>query len=53
MKTKWDSCNRGTGHICFNLELAKKCRRCLECIVVHEMTHLLERGSRRALQEAH
>lgn len=44
MKTKWGSCNRETGHVQFNLELAKKPPRCLEYIVVHEMTHLLERG---------
>ena len=28
----------------FNVELAKKHPRCLEYIVVHEMTHLLEQG---------
>jgi predicted metal-dependent hydrolase len=44
MKTKWGSCNRESGHIQFNLELSKKPQRCLEYIVVHEMTHLLERG---------
>jgi predicted metal-dependent hydrolase len=44
MKTKWGSCNRETGHIWFNLELAKKHPRSLEYIVVHEMTHLLERN---------
>lgn len=44
MKTKWGSCNRETGHIWFNLELTKKHPRCLEYIVVHEMTHLLERN---------
>jgi predicted metal-dependent hydrolase len=27
---------------CSNTELAKKPRQCLEYIVVHEMTHLLE-----------
>jgi predicted metal-dependent hydrolase len=43
MKTKWGSCNRQTGHIWFNLELAKKHPRYLEYVVVHEMTHLLER----------
>jgi predicted metal-dependent hydrolase len=43
MKTKWGSCNRETGHIWFNVELAKKHPDCLEYIVVHEMTHLLER----------
>jgi len=44
MKTKWGSCNRETGRIWINLELAKKHPRCLEYVVVHEMTHLLERG---------
>jgi predicted metal-dependent hydrolase len=44
MKTKWGSCNRETGHLWFNLELAKKHPDGLEYIVVHEMTHLLERG---------
>ena len=44
MKTKWGSCNRKTGHIWFNVELAKKHPECLEYIVVHEMTHVLERG---------
>ncbi len=44
MKTKWGSCNRETGHIWFNVELAKKHPGCLEYIVVHEMTHHLERN---------
>lgn len=44
MKTKWGSCNRESGHIWFNVELAKKHPDCLEYIVVHEMTHLLERN---------
>jgi predicted metal-dependent hydrolase len=44
MKTKWGSCNRETGHIWINVELAKKHPDCLEYIVVHEMTHILERG---------
>jgi predicted metal-dependent hydrolase len=43
MKTKWGSCNRESGHIWFNLELAKKHPDCLEYIVVHEMAHLVER----------
>lgn len=43
MKTKWGSCNRETGHLWFNLELAKKHPLCLEYVVVHEMAHLLER----------
>jgi len=44
MKTKWGSCNRESGHIWFNLELAKKHPLCLEYVVVHEMTHLIERN---------
>jgi predicted metal-dependent hydrolase len=44
MKTKWGSCNRETGHLWFNVELAKKHPDCLEYIIVHEMTHLLERN---------
>jgi predicted metal-dependent hydrolase len=44
MKTKWGSCNRETGHIWFNVELAKKHHECLEYIIVHEMTHHLERN---------
>ena len=44
MKTKWGSCNRETGSIWINLKLAKKHPQCLEYIVVHEMTHLLERN---------
>ncbi len=42
MKTKWGSCNPDTGSIRLNAELAKKSPQCLEYIVVHEMTHLLE-----------
>jgi predicted metal-dependent hydrolase len=44
MKTKWGSCNRQTGHLLFNSELAKKLPACLEYVVVHEMVHLLERS---------
>lgn len=42
MKTKWGSCNSGSGTIRLNTELARKPRECLEYIVVHEMIHLLE-----------
>jgi predicted metal-dependent hydrolase len=44
MKTKWGSCNRQTGHIRFNVELAKRHPESLEYLAVHEMTHLVERG---------
>lgn len=42
MKTKWGSCNPGSGSIRLNTDLARKPRECLEYIVVHEMAHLLE-----------
>lgn len=44
MKTKWGSCNRETGHIWLNVELAKKHPDSLEYVAVHEMARLLERG---------
>jgi len=43
MKTRWGSCDPASGRIWFNLDLAQKNPRCVEYIVVHEMTHLLER----------
>ncbi len=42
MKTRWGSCNTGTHHININLALAKMPPECLEYVVVHEMTHILE-----------
>ena len=44
MKTMWGSCNRESGHIWFNLELATKHPDFLRYIVVHEMAHLVERN---------
>ena len=44
MKTKWGTCSRETGQLRFNVELAKKHPDCLEYVIVHEMTHLLERN---------
>lgn len=44
MKTKWGTCNIGAKRIWLNLELAKKPVSCLEYIIIHEMTHLLERN---------
>lgn len=42
MKTKWGSCNHRCRTIRLNTDLAKKPLECLEYIVVHEITHLLE-----------
>lgn len=43
MKTKWGACNIDARRIWLNLELAKKPFQCIEYLVVHELTHLLER----------
>jgi predicted metal-dependent hydrolase len=42
MKTCWGSCNPKAGTIRLNTELAKKPFECLEYIVVHELTHLID-----------
>ena len=44
MKTKWGTCSIEEQRIWLNLELAKKPSNCLEYIIIHEMTHLLERN---------
>ncbi|MEA3188728.1 MAG: hypothetical protein QOD99_2558 [Chthoniobacter sp.] len=43
MKTKWGSCSVKSRRIWLNLELAKKPAQCLEYLIVHELTHLIER----------
>ena len=42
MKSRWGSCNTRTGNITINLELAKKPKKCLEYVMVHELVHLME-----------
>jgi predicted metal-dependent hydrolase len=42
MKTKWGSCSSSRQTIRLNSELARKPRKCLEYLVVHEMIHILE-----------
>ena len=44
MKTKWGTCNCRERRIWLNLQLVKWPLSCLEYIIVHEFTHLLERG---------
>ena len=44
MKTKWGTCNIIYKRIWLNLELAKKTKKCLEYVVVHEMVHLIEKN---------
>lgn len=44
MKTRWGTCNTVKGGIWLSLELAKREKRLLEYVIVHEMVHLLERN---------
>lgn len=44
MLTKWGSCNIKEKRLWINLQLAKKPIKCLEYVVVHELTHLLEKS---------
>ena len=44
MKTKWGSCKIETANINLNLELIKKPVDCVEYVLAHELTHLLERN---------
>ena len=42
MSSRWGSCSTRSGRIRLSLTLAHYPRECLELIVVHELTHLLE-----------
>lgn len=42
MKSRWGSCTVAKKTIRINLQLAKKPEECVEYVVVHELTHLLE-----------
>ena len=50
MKTKWGTCNPEYQRVWFNLELAKKPPRCIEYVLVHEMTHLIEKNHTEAFR---
>ena len=43
MRTKWGSWSASSGLVWLNLDLAKKPRRALEYVVVHELLHTIER----------
>jgi predicted metal-dependent hydrolase len=43
MITRWGTCNKNTGKIWLNLQLAKKTPECLEYIILHELVHLVEK----------
>lgn len=44
MTTRWGTCNVKTGKIWLNLQLAKKTPECLEYVILHELTHLIEKN---------
>lgn len=43
MVTKWGSCSTDKKKLWFNLQLAQKPYRCLDYIILHELTHLITR----------
>ena len=43
MTTRWGSCNKKTGKIWLNLQLAKKTPECLDYVILHELVHLVEK----------
>lgn len=42
MRSRWGSCHQEKRSLNFSLELARKDRRLVEYVVVHELAHLLE-----------
>lgn len=44
MPSSWGKCHKDTGRIMFNLQLAKKPLNCIEYVVAHELTHLIEQN---------
>jgi predicted metal-dependent hydrolase len=42
MKSHWGSCNYNRQTLRLNSELAKRSPECLEYVIVHEMTHMIE-----------
>ena len=42
MRSRWGSCSAAEGRIRLSLRLAEKPPACLRCVMIHELTHLLE-----------
>ncbi|WP_062378814.1 M48 family metallopeptidase [Demequina pelophila] len=42
MRTRWGSCNKEARRVNFSVELARRPRRLVEYVVVHELAHLIE-----------
>lgn len=43
MKTRWGTCNIAAKRIWLNVQLAEKPPMCLEYVMLHELTHLIEK----------
>lgn len=41
MKSRWGSCNTGTGKLTFHLQLVSMPPECLDYVIVHELAHLV------------
>ena len=50
MKTRWGTCNPGTGKLWFNLQLASRPPEALDYVVLHELAHLRVRDHGREFQ---
>ncbi|MDD4530453.1 MAG: SprT family zinc-dependent metalloprotease [Candidatus Gracilibacteria bacterium] len=50
MKTRWGSCSK-KGNITLNSELIKAPRGCIEYVLIHEMSHLIEFGHTKAFYD--
>jgi predicted metal-dependent hydrolase len=51
MKTKWGTSNRQDHRIWLNLELAKKPPKCIEYVLVHEITHFMVKNHTEEFKE--
>lgn len=51
MRTEWGSCMIKRRHLLFNLELARLPIKCIEFIVIHELTHLQEKYHNKHFEE--
>jgi predicted metal-dependent hydrolase len=51
MRTEWGSCMAKRRHLLFNLELARLPMKCIEFVVVHELTHLQEKYHNKHFEE--
>ena len=47
LKSKWGSCMPTTAKITLNLYLYKTCAKCIDYVVLHELTHLIYSGHKK------